>query len=55
MTDEECKLIAHNTGDGWALAVENLRGYVVCYLAWPKSWPETVSAEQLRGYGFEIV
>jgi len=55
---ENCKLAAHNTGDGWALAVEaggDYGGDVLCYLAWPKSWPETVSTEDLRRFGFEIV
>ena len=40
---EDCKLVAHHTGDGWVLAVEDKRlsGNVLYYLAWPASWPQS--------------
>lgn len=52
---EECRLEAHNTGDGWSLAAVDKNGEVVCYLAFPKAWGNSVSSEQLRSYGFEVV
>lgn len=52
---EECRLEAHNTGEGWSLAAVDKNGDVVCYLAFPKAWGESVSADQLRSYGFEVV
>jgi len=51
---EECRLEAHNTGDGWILAAVNREGEVVCYLAWPKSWPETMTGKELTASGFEV-
>ena len=52
---ENCRLVAHNTGDGWALVVENRDRDVVCYLAWPKNWPDWLTAADLECFGFEVV
>lgn len=51
---EGCKLTAHNTGDGWLLAVE-AHDNVVAYLEYPGSWPDTMNEATLKMYGFEIV
>jgi hypothetical protein len=51
---EECVLTAHNTGDGWCLAVEDRKENVVAYLRWPKAWPETIDKSSLEKFGFEI-
>jgi len=52
---EGCKLIAHHTGDGWYLAVQDTEGNDIAILDWPDSWPEEMTTEQLRIFGFEIV
>lgn len=52
---EECRLEAHHTGDGWSLAAVDKNGEVVCYLAFPKAWGESINSNQLRSYGFEVV
>lgn len=52
---EDCRLTYHDTGDGFALCVENRRGEVVAYLAWPKAWPKIVSSEFVEECGFENV
>jgi hypothetical protein len=52
---EGCKLVAHDTGDGWALMVESRKGETVAYLDWPKIWPEVMAAKDLRRIGFEVV
>lgn len=57
-TPENCKLTAHYTGDGWALCVEQSDSDgsdVLCYLEWPKQWPDSMSRAQLEKCGFEIV
>lgn len=55
MTPEGCKLIAHHTGDGWHLAVEDNQGEEVAMLEWPSSWPDSVNADFLRNCGFRVV
>lgn len=56
---EGCKLVAHDTGDGWFLhlqdCVTNLRVGDENGLPWPKTWPAWVSAGWLKTMGFEIV
>lgn len=52
---EGCVLVAHDTGDGWALGVENQKGDEICLLDWPDSWPERINTATLRKYGFKIV
>lgn len=54
---ENCKLVAHNTGDGWLLAVETAGtfGNTIAYLAWPATWPEGVTVQQIKSFGFEVV
>lgn len=52
---ESCKLIAHHTGDGWYLAVQNAANEEIAILAWPKQWGDTVSSQQLETFGFEVV
>jgi hypothetical protein len=52
---EGCKLVAHDTGDGWYLGVEDGEGSEVAMLEWPSGWPETMPATKLREFGFEIV
>lgn len=52
---EGCCLVAHDTGDGWALAVEDSQSEIVAYLAWPDCFGESQTAEQLRTKGFIIV
>lgn len=54
-TPEDCKLVAHNTGDGWYLGVQTKDYEDICSLKWPDSWPETVSTAFLKTAGFEIV
>lgn len=51
---EECKLVAVDTGDGWSLEVHAPWGEVIAFLAWPKSWPETMTNIMLEAAGFEI-
>lgn len=51
----QCRLTAHDTGDGWALMAEDGDGEVMGYLEWPKSWPESVNAQFLRDRGFTVV
>jgi hypothetical protein len=51
----DCELTAHDTGDGWALMVEDGHQEVVAYLSWPPGWPEYVTGDFLRGKGFRIV
>lgn len=53
-TPEGCRLKSHHTGDGWLLSVETAVGDVVAFLDWPQSWPEIVTANELKVYGFEI-
>lgn len=53
-TPEGCKLVAHNTGDGWALTVQDQNGDTVAMLEWPESWPEIMNADQIREAGFRI-
>lgn len=55
MIPENCKLIAHNTGDGWYLAVQDIPGEDIAILAWPWGDEEKKNAKQLEEYGFEIV
>lgn len=52
---EGCKLIAHHTGEGWHLAVENAEGDEVAMLEWPPSWPDSVNADFIRKCGFQVV
>lgn len=52
---EGCYLTAHDTGDGWSLEVRDYHGNLLGYLAWPESWPEVLSAAELREKGFGIV
>lgn len=52
---EGCLLVAHDTGDGWALAVETADGDLVAYLKWPDAWPETLTTQELIAKGFMIV
>lgn len=52
---EDGRLVAHHTGDGWALSVETRGGETIAYLEWPEQWPETLKASQLKEYGFEVV
>jgi hypothetical protein len=54
-TPEGCKLVAHDTGDGWYLGVEDDKGNEVAMLDWPKAWPESMSASRLREIGFEVI
>lgn len=54
-TPEGCKLVAHDTGDGWYLGVEDSDGNEVAMLAWPSSWPEAISGKRLREFGFEVL
>ena len=50
-----CVLQAVDTGDGWCLEVANpATEECVALLAWPESWPETVTAKQVAEFGFEI-
>lgn len=54
----DCELVAHDTGDGWALAVENPADPerdVIAYLKWPDSFGESQTAAQLEAKGFIIV
>jgi hypothetical protein len=52
---EGCILAACWSGDGWNLEVVR-PGTLECValLAWPESWPKTMTAEQLGKFGFEI-
>jgi anthranilate/para-aminobenzoate synthase component II len=52
---EGCKLVAAHTGDGWILEIHDSENQAIGLLAWPKSWPESVTTEQLEAYGFEVV
>jgi hypothetical protein len=52
---EDCKLIAHWTGDGWYLAVQNAQGEDIAILAWPDQWPEKMTENALNLAGFQIV
>lgn len=52
---EDCILVAHDTGEGWVLGVENQKRDVICYLKWPKSWPKMMYKESLNNCGFEVV
>ena len=52
---EDCRLVAHDTGDGWALAVENTQHDVIAYLFWPTVFGETQTAAELQAKGFIIV
>jgi len=54
MIPENCKLIAHWTGEGWYLAVQD-RGRDIAILAYPEAWPESVDSNWLHANGFEIV
>lgn len=52
---EGCVLQAVDTGDGWYLEVANpATEECVALLAWPESWPETITAKQVAEFGFEI-
>jgi len=55
VTPEGCWLIAFDTGEGWALAVEDEHRNTVAYLAWPKVWPERVTRQKLWECGFEVL
>ena len=55
MDPEDCVLVAFDTGDGWALIVEDQDGNGVCYLKWPDSRPKTMTIKQLEKYGFKVV
>lgn len=55
MTPEGCKLIAHHTGEGWHLAVEDTDSEEVAMLEWPASWPDEVGPDFLRKCGFQVV
>lgn len=51
---EDCTLIAHNTGEGWYLAVQNRDGDDIAILKWP--WGDKgKNAQQLEEYGYEII
>jgi len=53
---EDCELVAHDTGDGWALSVEDTNHDSICHLKWPESWPEngcyTMSEVQRMNFNF---
>ncbi len=51
---EGCKLVAAHTGDGWILEVHNSADETIGFLAWPKTWPASVTAKQLESFGFEV-
>lgn len=55
LTPEDCKLIAHNTGEGWYLAVQNPEGDDIAILKWPWGNNDKKNAKQLEEYGYEIV
>lgn len=52
---EGCKLVATHTGDGWVLTVEDSVGETICFLAWPETWPASVTTEQIESFGFEVI
>ena len=52
--EEDCKLVASYTGEGWTLEVHTNYGECIAYLTWPKSWPDEISDEKLKEFGFEI-
>jgi hypothetical protein len=52
---ENCTLVAHDTGDGWCLAVEDAEHSTIAMLAWPEAWPRTQTAVQRLLKGFVIV
>jgi hypothetical protein len=54
MIPEDCKLIAHNTGDGWYLGVVDKDGDDIAILYWPYD-DQSKSAKELEAYGFEII
>ncbi len=54
-TPEDCCLVAHDTGDGWALAVEDTSHEIIAYLTWPSSFGESQTAAELQSKGFIIV
>lgn len=52
---ENCVLVAYDTGDGWYLGVRNGKGKEIAMLAWPESWPESMSPAQLKEFGFKVI
>ena len=52
---EGCILIAVDTGEGYSLEVESPGGKTLCELAWPESWPTTVTPAYLTVAGFKIL
>lgn len=52
---EDCCLVAHDTGEGWALTVEDSSHETIAYLAWPTSFGESQTAAELQAKGFIIV
>lgn len=52
---EGCSLVAHDTGEGWALTVEDASHETIAYLAWPESFGELQTPAQLQAKGFIIV
>ena len=51
---EGCKLLAVWGGDGWCLEVlDPTTNGCLAILEWPDSWPEIMTADQLRKAGFE--
>lgn len=51
---ENCRLIAHATGDGWYLAVQDTTGNDIAILKWP-FLEERLTASKLQDHGFQIV
>lgn len=52
---ESCKLVAAHTGDGWILEIHDAADETIGFLAWPQSWPVSVTTEQLEAFGFAVV
>lgn len=52
---DSCTLVAVDTGEGYSLEVMAPNGQTVCELAWPESWPTTVTPAYLTVAGFKIL
>jgi hypothetical protein len=52
---ESCRLVAIDTGEGYALEVQDSTGETIAELAWPESWPDIVSPAYLTVAGFKIL
>lgn len=56
--EENCKLVAVDTGDGWGLYVEDVNGETVAELSWDAvigKNVQSITPQELRQRGFEIV